>query len=350
MTLGGGNCSYWLEKSRLLYCRGLCHTSIHRIKSFWIRIKLTKPYDGKPATFLGWNRPSVFITESYFIPWRLYALRYSLMALWSWFLFMALTQSNAFSLLWFFAFHSGQVMEVGGWLTPLRWFATSFSAEAAFMQALSLTGLGTSALWHLAKKGNRITVTPDYVQVGSRLFGKRYALASCKVVLRPHPWATWEKTREEKKQREASMKGQKRLPQLPHYARHSFQAVLAHEGQPRVLATIHGEANAEAFVTRLQWAIDRMAAIEPETDWWRLKRKWASGLGGTGKASVRAFNAERGAYKKEPPVLPEHQPRAGGSIASARPHMPAGRGRSVAGGRKGRKTNSGWHTQGSGAG
>lgn len=270
----GGNFSYYLEKSRLCF-HGLSRTLIHHTKNCWTLIKLTKPYDGQPKTFLGWNMPRVTIIESYFIPWRLYVLRYSLIGLWSWFVFMAATQSNAFSLLWFFAFHSGQVLEVGGWLTPLRWFLASLEGKAVFLQALAIAGVGTSALWHLAKKGNRITVTPDYVQVGSRIFGKRYALASCKVALRPHPWASWEKNREEKRQREAQMKGHKRLPTMPQYARKSFQAVLAQEGQPRLLATIYGEENAEAFVTRLQWAIDQMAALEPETDWWRLKRKWA---------------------------------------------------------------------------
>lgn len=241
----------------------------------WTLIKLTKPYDGKPSTYLGWKKPSIFIIESYFIPWRLYVLRYSLITLWLWMLYITITQSNAFSLLWFFAFNSGQVMEVGGWLTPFRWFYRSFQAESAFMQALAVSGFGSSLLWHLAKRRNRITVTPDYLTVGSRIFGAQYKLPSSKVALRPHPWAEWEKNREEKKQREAQMKGQKKLPILPHYCRRSFQVVLAHEGQPRVLATIYGEENAESFVTRLQWAIDQMDAISPETDWYRLKRKWA---------------------------------------------------------------------------
>lgn len=190
-------------------------------------------------------------------------------------MFVTAIQSNAFSLLWFFAFNSAQVMEVGGWLTPFRWFYTSFQAESAFMQALAVSGFGSSLLWHLAKKGNRITITPDHVTVGSKIFGARYALPSSKVALRPHPWASWEKNREEKKQREAQMKGHQKLPTLPQYCRRSFQVVLANEGQPRVLATIYGEENAEQFVTRLQWAIDQMGAIEADTDWNRLKRKWA---------------------------------------------------------------------------
>jgi hypothetical protein len=72
------------------------------------------------------------------------------------------------------------------------------------------------------------------------------------------------------------MKSHKKLPTALPYFRRSFHVMLVTNGQPRRIAIVYGEENAEAFVTCLQWAIDLMTAYNPAiSDWEAIKRRLA---------------------------------------------------------------------------
>jgi hypothetical protein len=104
----------------------------------------------------------------------------------------------------------------------------------------------------MSEQAHRLVVTPDRIRVGGLVFGSRYPLAGSTVAMKPHPWADREQKREERKQREAQRKGHKKLPTALLYFRWSFHVMLATNEQPRRIAIIYAEENAEAFVTRLQ--------------------------------------------------------------------------------------------------
>lgn len=246
------------------------------LRHCWVHYSLTRPFDGKPHTRLHW-KPGVSISERYALPYRLYLRRWGLQGVWLWALFVTLTSTNVLALLWFFTWHAGDIMAVGGWTTAPRWLVTTFSAEQVFMETLAVAVSATSLLCFLAKKGTQVMIT-DRIRVGGVVFGRRFPLAGSTVSMRLHRYADREQKREEKKQREAQMKGHKRLPTVPQYFRRSFHVVLTASGQPHVIATIFNEEAAEKLVTRLQWAIDEMHAFNPATEDWEQRKRKIAGL------------------------------------------------------------------------
>jgi hypothetical protein len=137
----------------------------------------------------------------------------------------------------------------------------------------------------MSEQAHRLVVTPGRIRVGGLVFGSRSSLAGSTVAMKPHPGADREQKREERKQREAQMKGHKKLPTTLPYFRRSFHGVRATNGQLRRIALIYGEENAEAFVTRFQWAIDLMIVYDPAiSDWRRRNGSWQGWGRTTGKS------------------------------------------------------------------
>jgi hypothetical protein len=79
----------------------------------------------------------------------------------------------------------------------------------------------------MSEQAHRLVVTPGRIRVGGLVFGSRSSLAGSTVAMKPHPGADREQKREERKQREAQMKGHKKLPTTLPYFRRSFHGVRA---------------------------------------------------------------------------------------------------------------------------
>jgi hypothetical protein len=82
----------------------------------------------------------------------------------------------------------------------------------------------------MSEQAHRLVVTPARIRVGDLVFGSRYPLAGSTVAMKPHLWAEREQKREERKQREAQMKGHKKLPTALPYFRRSFHVMLETNG------------------------------------------------------------------------------------------------------------------------